>query len=93
MKEDLLLIGKDVTYEVQRNKLDMQKIVSGVPKDEQGMIVLLQSITDHKKAEKVAFTLAAHDVHHESDLHILLAKLDCRLLLTFKDEIIEKAFS
>ena len=48
-------------------------------------------ITDNKKAE-VASTLTAHALRHESDLRILLATLDCRLLFTFKDEIIEKAF-
>ena len=62
----------------------MWKIISGLPKDEQDITILLRSITDNKKAEIVASTLIACDLHHKSDLYILLAKLDCRLLLAFK---------
>ena len=38
------LFGKDATYKIWRNKLYTQKIVSGVPKNEQGITVLLESI-------------------------------------------------
>lgn len=51
----------------------MWKIISGLPKDEQDITILLWSITDNKKAEIVASTLIACDLHHKSDLYILLA--------------------
>ena len=57
-----------LTYEVWRNKLDMQKVVLWVPKDKQGIIVLLGSITDNKKGEKVVSTLTAHNLHSKNGL-------------------------
>ena len=68
-KEDSsVIIWITLTYEVWRNKLDMQAVVLGVPKDKQGIIVLLGSVTDNKKGEKVVSTLTAHNFHCKNGL-------------------------
>ena len=56
-------------------KLFLWKNFSGVSKDEQGIIVLLQSTTDNKKAKKIVSTFTAHDSHHRNGLHVLLEKV------------------
>ena len=72
---------------VWKNKLEMWKIVCGIPIKEQGIIVLLQSLVDNKNSEKA--TLAAHDLNGDSGLDILIKKLDD----VFKDEIVEDTYS
>ena len=83
------IFSKDVNYKVWKNKLDMWKIVCSIPPKEQGIIVLLQSIVDNKKAEKAVSTLTAHDLNRETGLNVLTEKLDN----AFKDEIIEDTYS
>ena len=60
------IFSKDVNYKVWKNKLDMWKIVCSIPPKEQGVIVLLQSIADNKKAEKAVSTLTAHDLNRKT---------------------------
>ena len=83
------IFSKDVNYKIWKNKLDMWKLVCSIPPKEQGIIVLLQSIVDNKKAEKAVSTLTAHDLNRETGLNILIEKLDN----AFKDEIIEDTYS
>ena len=87
------IFSKDVNYKVWKNKLDLWKICSNVvcsiPPKEQGIIVLLQSIVDNKKAEKAVSMLSAHDLNRETGLSVLTEKLDN----AFKDEIIEDTYS
>ena len=67
-KNIALIILIRLTYEVWRNKLDMQKVVWWVPNEKQGIIVLLGSITDNKKGEKVVSTLTAHNLYSKNGL-------------------------
>ena len=46
----------------------MQAVVLGVPKDKQGIILLLGSVTDNKKGEKVVSTLTAHNLYSKNGL-------------------------
>ena len=85
----LPIFSKDVNYKVWKNKLDMWKIVCSIPPKEQGIIVLLQSIINNKKAEKAVSTLTAHDLNRETGPNVLTEKLDN----AFKDEIIEDTYS
>ena len=62
------IFSKEVNYKVWKNKLEMWKIVCGIPIKEQGIIVLLQSLVDNKKAEKAVSTLTAHDLNGDSGL-------------------------
>ena len=83
------IFSKEVNDKVWKNKLEMWKIVCGIPIQEQGIIVLLQSLVDNKKAEKAVSTLTAHDLNGDSGLDILIKKLDN----AFKDEIVEDTYS
>ena len=67
----------------------MWKIVSSIPPKEQGVIVLLQSVVDNKKAEKAVSTLTVQDLNRETGLDVLIEKLDN----AFKDEIVEDIYS
>ena len=87
-KLPLPIFSKDANYKVWKNKLDMWKIVCSIPQKEQGIIVLLQSIVDNKKAEKAASTLTADDLKRETRLDILIEELDN----VFKDEIVEDTY-
>ena len=61
----------------------------GVPQNEQGILVLLQSLTGNKKAEKAVSTLSTADFHKETGLKILICKLDD----AFQHEEAENAYS
>ena len=60
----------------------MWKIVCVIPRKEQGIIVLLQSIGDNK-TKKAVSTLTVQN--KETGLNVLIEKLDN----AFKDEIVE----
>ena len=55
--------------------------------NEQGILVLLQSLTGNKKEEKTVSTLTTTDLHKETGLKILICKLDD----AFQDEEAENA--
>ena len=67
----------------------MWELVCGTPKNEQGIIVLLQSLSGNKKAEKAVSTLTVTDLHKGTGLNELITKLDN----TFQDEVAENAYS
>ena len=79
----LQIFSKDVNYKVCKNKLDLWKIVCSIPRKEQGITILLQSIVDNKKVEKAVSTLTVPDLNRETGLDVLIEKLGN----TFKDEI------
>ena len=67
----------------------MWKIVCSIPPKLQGIILLLQSIVENKKAEKAVSTLTVHDLDRKAGLDVLIEKLDN----AFKDEIVEDTYS
>ena len=67
----------------------MWEVVCGTPKNKQGIIVLLQSLSGNKKAEKAVSTLTVTDLHKGTGLNELITKLDN----TFQDEVAENAYS
>ena len=79
----LQIFSKDVNYKVCKNKLDLWKKVCSIPRKEQGITILLQSIVDNKKVEKAVSTLTVPDLNRETGLDVLIEKLGN----TFKDEI------
>ena len=81
------IYSKNVNYKVWKNKLDMWKIVCVIPRKEQGIIVLLQSIGNNKKAKKAVSTLTVQN--KETGLNVLIEKLDN----AFKNEIVEDTYS
>ena len=61
----------------------------GGPQNEQGILVLLQSLMGNKKAKKNVSPLATADLHKKTGLKILIRKLDN----AFQDEEAENANS
>lgn len=64
-------------------------MVCGIPIKKQGMIVLLQSITDTNKAGNAVSTITAHYLNRDRGLDILIGKFDN----AFKTEIVEGTYS
>ena len=60
--------------------------MGGTPQNEQGINVLLQSLTGNKKAEKAVSTVTVTDLQEDTGLQALIAKLD-------NDEVAENACS
>ena len=67
----------------------MWTVISGVPQNEQGILVLLQSLMGNKEVEKAVSTLTTTDLHKETWLKILICKLDD----VFQNEQAENAYS
>ena len=67
----------------------MWTVISGVPQNEQGILVLLQSLMGNKEVEKAVSTLTTTDLHNETWLKILICKLDD----AFQNEQAENAYS
>ena len=83
------IFSRDVNYKVWKNKLDMWNIICSIPPKEQGIIVLLQSIVDNQKVRQVDSTVTVHDLKRETELDVLIEKLDN----AFKHEIAEDTYS
>ena len=63
-------------------------MVCGVDKKEQGIIVLLQSLSKNKKTEKAVSNLTSVDLYTENGLNLSLEKLDA----AFQSEDVEDAY-
>ena len=59
-----------------KNKIDLWKIVTGIPKEQQAIIVLLESDEGNAKAEKAVSQLTATSVYNENGMKLLTEKLD-----------------
>ena len=64
------------SYTEWKNELLMRTLVCGYVKKEQGIIVLLQSLSENQKAKKAVSTLTSTDLNKDDGLNILLNKLD-----------------
>ena len=76
-------------YKFWKNRIEMWTVTCGVPQNEQGILVLLQSLTSNKEAEKAVSALITADLHIETGLKILIRKPDD----AFQDEEAENAYS
>ena len=81
-------LSDDVPYKTWKNKLEMWKLVCGIDKKEQGIIVLLQSLNGCKKAEKAVSNLTAELLYVDDGLNVILEKLNA----VFQSEEIEDAY-
>ena len=83
------IFSNDVTYKFWKNRIEVSTVICGVPRNERGILLLLQSLKGNKKAEKAVSTLTPADLHKETGLKILIRKLDD----AFQDEEAENAYS
>ena len=66
----------------------MWKLVCGIDKKEEGIIILLQSLNGNKKAQKAVGNLTADMLSNDNGLNIVLEKLGA----IFQSEEIEDAY-
>ena len=59
-------------YNTWKNEIDMWKIVTPIPKEQQVITVLLESLESNVIAEKAASELTATDVDTENGMTILI---------------------
>ena len=83
------MLDSSIPYRSWKNKLQMWTLVCGVDKKEQGIIVLLQSLSNNKKAEKAVSNLTSVELYTENGLNLLLEKLDT----AFQSEDVESAYN
>ena len=63
-----------MSYKTWKNKTDMWKIVTAIPKEQQAIIVLLESLEGNFKAEKAVSELTSIDVNNENKMKLLIEK-------------------
>ena len=81
-------LTEDLGYTSWKNKILIWKLVCGVDKKEQGIIILLLSLNGNKKAEKAVGNLATDMLFNDNGFNIVLEKLDA----IFQSEEIEDAY-
>ena len=69
------ILLNDVSYKFGKSRIQIWKVICGTPKMNKELL-LLQSLTGNKKSEKVVFTLTVTDLHKDTGLQALTAKLD-----------------
>ena len=65
-----------ISYTSWKNKVEMWQLVTSVDKKEQAIVILLQSLEEHSKAEKAASELAAAELHNDNGMKVLFEKLN-----------------
>ena len=81
--------NKSMPYEVWKNKIKMWQLVTSVPKNEETIIVRLESLDNNIKAEKAIDQLAATILNTGDGMVTLLNKLDS----VFQSEGIDEAYN
>ena len=64
-----------VSHKNWKNEIDMWKIATAIPKEQQAIIVILESLEGNAKAEKAVSELTATDVNNENGMKLLIEKL------------------
>ena len=80
--------SEGTSYVAWRNKIEMWKRVTSVVKEEQGIVVLLDSLEGNSKAEKATANFTDTDLFCADGLQKLIEKLDS----VFKREKINGAY-
>ena len=75
-KKTLPKFLEGMPYKTWKNKIDMWKIVTAIPKEQQAITLLLESLEGNNKAEKAKSELTASDVNDENGMKVLIEKLD-----------------
>ena len=76
-----------MSYKIWTNKIDMWKVATVIPKEQQAIIVLLESLEGNAKAKKAVSELRATHVNYENGMNLLMEKLD----ILFESDKIEEA--
>ena len=76
-----------MSYKTWKNKIDMQKTVTAIPKEQQTIIVLLESLKGNAKAEKAVSESTTVDVN-ENGMKLPIEKLN----KVFESDKIDEAY-
>ena len=76
-------------YKTRQNKIEMWELVTDVPLNKHGIIVLLDSLEGNAKAEKAVIDLSASQLNNDGGLNVLFAKLD----LVYQEEAVDEAYN
>ena len=76
-------------YKTWQSKIEMWELVTNVPLNKCGIIVLLDSLEGNAKAEKAVVDLSASQLNNDGGLNVLFAKLD----LVYKEEAVDEAYN
>ena len=80
---------ESMPYRTWKNKLKMWQIVTSVPKTEQALVVLLEGLDEHAKAERAVGEFSAEELNIDGGMTLLIEKLDS----VFEREQIDEAYS
>ena len=67
---------QEMSYKTRKNKTDMWKIVTAIPKEQQVIITLPESFEGNAKAEKAVSELTTTDVNNKNGMKLLIEKSD-----------------
>ena len=87
-KKTLPKFLEGMSYKTWKNKIDMWKIITTIPKEQQAIIVLLPSLEGNAKAEGAVSELTTTDVNNENGVQLLIKKLD----KVFESDKIDEAY-
>ena len=77
-----------MSYKNWKNEIDMWKIVTAIPKEQQAIIVILESLEGNVKSEKAVSESTATDVNNENGMKLLIEKLN----KVFESDKIDEAY-
>ena len=82
------VFSENMLYKTWRNKIDMWQLDTSVPKKEQAIIILLDSLEGNAKAEKAVSDLTATELNNGEGINTLFTKPN----LVLKDETVDEAY-
>ena len=80
---------ESMPYKVWKNKIQMWRLVTSIPKKEQAIIVRLESLDNNVKAEKAIDQLTTTELNADDGMETLLNKLDS----VFQSEAVDEAYN
>ena len=83
------IFKEGMSYKSWKNKIDMWQLATSVKKEEQAIVVLLESLDCNAKAEKAVSELTANELNTNEGMNLLITKLDN----VFLSETIDEAYN
>ena len=89
LKKNLPKFTTEIPYKTWKNKVQMWQLVTSVEKNQQAIIIFLESLEGNTKAEKAVSDLSATELNTDQGKNLLFEKLD----KVFQKETIDEAYS
>ena len=88
LKKNLPKFTTEIPYKTWKNKVQMWQLVTSVEKNQQAIIIFLESLEGNTKAEKAVSDLTATELNTDQGKNLLFEKLD----KVFQKETIDEAY-